>query len=73
MKALLQGLWGHPENVVRRARNYPCADVPGKRAATPSGAGARRLMFLRRACTVRESAPWVRSGYTLGEGDLTVG
>jgi phospholipid/cholesterol/gamma-HCH transport system substrate-binding protein len=23
-------------NVVRGARNYPCADVPGKRAATPS-------------------------------------
>ncbi len=22
-------------NVVRGARNYPCADVPGKRAATP--------------------------------------
>jgi phospholipid/cholesterol/gamma-HCH transport system substrate-binding protein len=24
-----------PANVVRGARNYPCADVPGKRAATP--------------------------------------
>ncbi len=24
-----------PGNVVRGARNYPCADVPGKRAATP--------------------------------------
>ncbi|MBV8927833.1 MAG: MCE family protein, partial [Mycobacteriaceae bacterium] len=24
-----------PSNVVRGARNYPCADVPGKRAATP--------------------------------------
>lgn len=25
-----------PANVVRGARNYPCADVPGKRAATPT-------------------------------------
>ena len=25
------------QNVVRGARNYPCADVPGKRAATPEG------------------------------------
>ena len=25
-----------PANVVRGARNYPCADVPGKRAATPA-------------------------------------
>ncbi|MDT5095341.1 MAG: phospholipid/cholesterol/gamma-HCH transport system substrate-binding protein, partial [Mycobacterium sp.] len=25
----------YPSNVVRGARNYPCADVPGKRAATP--------------------------------------
>lgn len=33
MKALLQGICGHPANVVRGARNYPCADVPGKRAA----------------------------------------
>ena len=24
-----------PANVVRGARNYPCVDVPGKRAATP--------------------------------------
>ena len=29
MKALLQGLCGHPANVVRGARNYLCADVPG--------------------------------------------
>src|SRR5258705_9524333 len=35
MKALLQGLWGHPANVVRGARNYLCADVPG-------GAGINR-------------------------------
>ncbi len=27
-------------NVVRGARNYPCVDVPGKRAATPRSAAA---------------------------------
>ncbi len=32
---LLQDPQGRPGNVVRGARNYPCADVPGKRAATP--------------------------------------
>ena len=32
---LLQDPEGLPANVVRGARNYPCADVPGKRAATP--------------------------------------
>lgn len=30
-----------PANVVRGARNYPCADVPGKTAATRGNAAAR--------------------------------
>jgi phospholipid/cholesterol/gamma-HCH transport system substrate-binding protein len=29
------------QNVVRGARNYPCADVPGKRAATPAECRSR--------------------------------
>ncbi len=33
--ALLQDPQGLPGNVVRGARNYPCVDVPGKRAASP--------------------------------------
>ena len=32
---VLQDPEGRPGNVVRGARNYPCVDVPGKRAATP--------------------------------------
>jgi phospholipid/cholesterol/gamma-HCH transport system substrate-binding protein len=42
-------------NVVRGARNYPCADVPGKRAATP------------REC--RSTAPYVPLGTNPWYGD----
>jgi phospholipid/cholesterol/gamma-HCH transport system substrate-binding protein len=42
-------------NVVRGARNYPCADVPGKRAATP------------REC--RSNAPYVPLGTNPWYGD----
>ena len=32
------------QNVVRGARNYPCVDVPGKRAATPEGMPQQRAL-----------------------------
>ncbi|MCV7260430.1 MCE family protein [Mycobacterium shimoidei] len=44
-----------PANVVRGARNYPCVDVPGKRAATP------------REC--RSSEPYVPLGTNPWYGD----
>jgi len=44
-----------PANVVRGARNYPCVDVPGKRAATP------------REC--RDSKPYVPLGTNPWYGD----
>jgi phospholipid/cholesterol/gamma-HCH transport system substrate-binding protein len=44
-----------PANVVRGARNYPCVDVPGKRAATP------------REC--RSKAPYVPLGTNPWYGD----
>ena len=34
-RSVLQNPAGHPSNSVRGARNIPCMDVPGKRAATP--------------------------------------
>jgi phospholipid/cholesterol/gamma-HCH transport system substrate-binding protein len=43
------------QNVVRGARNYPCADVPGKRAATPS--------------ECRSDAPYVPAGTNPWYGD----
>ena len=36
------------QNVVRGARNYPCADVPGKRAATPEGMPQQRALHAAR-------------------------
>jgi phospholipid/cholesterol/gamma-HCH transport system substrate-binding protein len=44
-----------PANVVRGARNYPCVDVPGKRAATP------------REC--RDNKPYVPLGTNPWYGD----
>lgn len=44
-----------PANVVRGARNYPCADVPGKRAATP------------REC--RSNKPYIPAGTNPWYGD----
>jgi phospholipid/cholesterol/gamma-HCH transport system substrate-binding protein len=43
------------QNVVRGARNYPCADVPGKRAATPT--------------ECRSNAPYVPVGTNPWYGD----
>lgn len=43
------------QNVVRGARNYPCADIPGKRAATPA--------------ECRSDAPYIPAGSNPWYGD----